>query len=380
VRLKAWQAAPADDLVNGVSPRFASLDGPQTLTACGARTGYGWYQVALTSKSARKRLVHVPAAGDRLHLYLDGALREVIGLGPGATEPPFELSLPTGDRTLVILADNLGRFDGGNDAHDRKGLFGHFYEVKRLRACKGKVGTGEPIDPFALRGFVSDHCAGQPSGMNRVTWSITHRRKAPLLFEIIDVEPSALVLLNGEPIAFYAGATGSRRLRLLLEPGITEGFKRGANEIVVVPTMDDDAAGAFAKAGALYECVETVTGDATWSFARWEPPAPEVFAPVTANGARGNRRRPCWWSASFTTKRTDAPMSVDVSSLSKGQVFVNDHNLGRYFTATATGKKVGPQTRLHLPTSWVHTDRANTLVIFDEHGFAPFDVRIAFGD
>jgi beta-galactosidase len=73
-------------------------------------------------------------------------------------------------------------------------------------------------------------------------------------------------------------------------------------------------------------------------------------------------------------------MWFDTAGLSKGQVFVNGHNLGRYFTATAEGKPVGPQRRLYLPDSWLKPQEPNELLVFDEHGNAPHRTQIVFAD
>ncbi len=69
-------------------------------------------------------------------------------------------------------------------------------------------------------------------------------------------------------------------------------------------------------------------------------------------------------------------MRVQTTGLSKGQVYVNGHNLGRYFTATADGRAVGPQQHLYVPASWVNAARDNEIVVFDEHGFSPYRIRI----
>ena len=70
-------------------------------------------------------------------------------------------------------------------------------------------------------------------------------------------------------------------------------------------------------------------------------------------------------------KQVRGPVYVDTTGLSKGHIFINGQNLGRYFTATADGRAVGPQNRLYVPRSWIKPDEHNELLIFDEHGFAP---------
>lgn len=50
---------------------------------------------------------------------------------------------------------------------------------------------------------------------------------------------------------------------------------------------------------------------------------------------------------------------VDMSNWTKGLVWVNGHNLGRYW-------EIGPQHRLYCPASWLRRGR-NEIVIFDHH-------------
>ncbi len=71
-------------------------------------------------------------------------------------------------------------------------------------------------------------------------------------------------------------------------------------------------------------------------------------------------------------------MWLDTAGLSKGQAFINGRNLGRYFTATSTGRAVGPQRWLSVPASWVEVGEPNEVVLFDEHGFAPHRTRIVW--
>ena len=85
----------------------------------------------------------------------------------------------------------------------------------------------------------------------------------------------------------------------------------------------------------------------------------EISAPVVigAFGKRSTLDRQLEWLAEHSGGHP-AIVAVDVhyrtddtaraalfAGLSKGQAFINGENLGRYFTATATGKAVGPQTR-----------------------------------
>jgi beta-galactosidase GanA len=50
---------------------------------------------------------------------------------------------------------------------------------------------------------------------------------------------------------------------------------------------------------------------------------------------------------------------VDLSSFTKGIIWVNGHNLGRYWN-------IGPQKRLFCPSNWLRAGQ-NEIMIFDLH-------------
>jgi beta-galactosidase len=60
---------------------------------------------------------------------------------------------------------------------------------------------------------------------------------------------------------------------------------------------------------------------------------------------------------------------VDVSEWTKGVVWVNGHNLGRYWT-------IGPQHRLYCPASWLRRG-TNNIVIFDLHQTTTKSISLA---
>ena len=68
---------------------------------------------------------------------------------------------------------------------------------------------------------------------------------------------------------------------------------------------------------------------------------------------------PCFYRGSFTLDRVGDTF-LDTSKLSKGQVWVNGHALGRFW-------KVGPQKTLYVPGPWLKAGR-NDVVVFDLDG------------
>jgi len=58
---------------------------------------------------------------------------------------------------------------------------------------------------------------------------------------------------------------------------------------------------------------------------------------------------------------------IDMTNFVKGFVWINGHNLGRYW-------EIGPQTRLYCPASWLKPGE-NEIIVFDLHKTAPGSVR-----
>jgi beta-galactosidase len=60
---------------------------------------------------------------------------------------------------------------------------------------------------------------------------------------------------------------------------------------------------------------------------------------------------------------------LDLSRWTKGVVWVNGHNLGRYW-------EIGPQHRLYCPVSWLRPGR-NEILVFDLHQTSPQPISFA---
>jgi len=80
-----------------------------------------------------------------------------------------------------------------------------------------------------------------------------------------------------------------------------------------------------------------------------EQPEALKFEDATCTG-------PCFYRATLTVAKP-ADMYLDTRTLSKGQMWVNGHNLGRFWS-------IGPQGSLFVPGSWLKPG-ANEVVIFD---------------
>lgn len=364
-----WSMVSASDYTEGSSARFAAVKTLTDLAALGCPYGYGWYRITIKGDSARKAHAAFPHAGDRLHLYMDGKPLGVVGAGPGA-EPEANLPLKKGPHNLVVLADNLGRFSAGVHMSAGKGLYGDILEIAPVKGLKAKLTPAQPIDVLRFKAPLWEHSEGDTTLATRVTWTVPHRKKGAILMSIDAPGSAGLVLLNDKPLA-YLDATGPAHL--VLAP---ETLNRGNNtvQIALVEGLDEEAELKRLEKSVRFAEVEgSLTEGAELAFAKWEPPAANLYKPAPKGGKSAG---PAWWKCSFTVDRATDPLYLDVEGLTKGQVYVNGRNVGRYFASTADGASVSPGGRVYIPAAWIHAKEPNDLIIFDEHGGSTAKVRL----
>ncbi|HEY3377634.1 MAG TPA: beta galactosidase jelly roll domain-containing protein, partial [Armatimonadota bacterium] len=88
------------------------------------------------------------------------------------------------------------------------------------------------------------------------------------------------------------------------------------------------------------------------------------WQPTTAATVPG----PCWLRAEFAMPAGfDGAVRLELSHAGKGSVWLNGHNVGRYW-------KIGPQQSLWLPLSWLQEE--NTLVLLEELSVEPAQVTV----
>jgi len=377
IAVSEWSLARTKDYCDGSSARFASIDGPADLSSLGSPFGYGWYRMRIKSSAAAKAKVAFPHSADRLHVFVDGEMTGLIGQGPEATAD-LTAPLKKGISTVVVLAENLGRACGGASLGESKGIYGDVLAIKPLRVNKPAIKVGEPVDVLAFRSPLWEVQPGDLTLPERPTWTITHRRKTPIIMTIGQFPGRGLLLLNGKPMAYLDRGEGQPHV---LQP---DQLKAGINQIQVafLPELSADRMDAQGYLSALAgkvsfaEGVTNLSAKAEWAFARWEPPRASAFAKFKAPPTDGDG--PTWWRASFKAGSSADPMLLDATGLTKGQLYINGRHVCRYFVATGKGAPVAPQTMYFIPGPWVNPDQENEILIFDEHGGNPTKCRLVY--
>lgn len=87
-------------------------------------------------------------------------------------------------------------------------------------------------------------------------------------------------------------------------------------------------------------------------------PMTEKFVQDLSASATNATKPGQFFKAAFNLDKT-GDTYIDMSAYKKGIVWVNGHNLGRYW-------EIGPQKRLYCPAPWLKKG-ANEIVVFDLH-------------
>ncbi len=376
--LASLEAAPASDQISGESPRYAAISGPADLGVLGSPYGYGWYRLKLKGGAGGKTTIAAPHGGDRLTLILDGERVGVLGRGADA-QPTITLTLKKEAQTLVVLADNMGRASSGVDLAAPKGLPDHLYEVVPFKMGKASVESADPIEPLTHFTPLMNMLSGDTTSHSRITWTFQHRKKTPLLMHMPALPARCVIVLNDEAYRFLeAGAARE----VVLDH---EATKRGANTLQIVPMVDiidpdlaQEQVSEFTKAieqTVFLEGANALTLKASWAFAKWEKPAATMFKKATKDTKPTG---PTWWRATFDAiLEPDIPLELDLTGLTKGVVFLNGENLGRYFVSTCAGARVGPINAMPLPRSALKA-KGNRVMIFDECGGTPSRAKVVY--
>ncbi|MFZ4573542.1 MAG: beta-galactosidase [Phycisphaerales bacterium] len=370
VVVSAWMVSGGSEYQAGTSARYASVAGPAEMALLGCPHGYGWYRLTLGAEPARKAKLLFPNASDRIHAFLDGEHIGIAGHGPGAEEL-ISASFKKGTQQLVLLAENMGRFSGGSNLGERKGLYGECYEVAPLKVAPAKIVRGEPLDVLAYRAPLWGVSEGDTTSPDRVTWTINHRRKTPVIMSIPTCPAPGILLVGGKPVGML-DPTGPRFLTLT-----SDQLNKGAVQFQLSPLSHGVAEAALKELNAsvkFYEGLSGLCAKSEMAFAKWEPPAATTFGPAKTDKTEG----PKWWKASFTPGDSDGSLYFEATGLAKGQLYVNGRHLCRYFVAVGN-QRVEPQQRYYIPRSMVRPKQPNEIMLFDEEGASPAKARLVYG-
>ncbi|MED6124478.1 hypothetical protein PIB30_059281 [Stylosanthes scabra] len=83
-----------------------------------------------------------------------------------------------------------------------------------------------------------------------------------------------------------------------------------------------------------------------------------------------------WYKSKFETPEGDEPVALDLSSMGKGEVWVNGESIGRYWILFHDSKGNPSQSMYHVPRSFLKDKSENVLVLVDEGGGNPLAITL----
>ena len=332
---------------------WQKIDRPKDLAALGVHYGYGWYRLEVDSPRAAKVMLCLSECEDRATIFLNGQSHGVWGRGPDATREPIATPLKRGRNSLVFLADNLGRDNLGPNLGSPKGIFGPIWDAQGI-AKKFKL---HPDGEFHRRlvprlySHMVDALAAKPLWRAEMSFSLSPVK--PVLVTWTGVEHDVAVLCNQRQAIFQPACGGHGQVLLQSE------LQRGGNKLELL--LWGDVKEETLSKVRLYQLGDLTPTSGTWSFRRWE-------APQGSNHVAG-KDLPGWFRCEFPHKPAAGPLFLHMGGAGKGQIYLNGHNIGRYWN-------LPPQQRYYLPEPWLSAK--NVLQVFDERGIAPTGCRLEY--
>ena len=338
----------------GTDLEWHKLDRPKDMAALGISHGYGWYRLAVDSSKAVRRYLFLPECEDRAQVYVNRQWAGTWGRGTDAAREPMSVPFKRGPNDLVFLVDNLGRDNFGAKLGQPKGLCGHIWDARPLRLKKFKLTSGAEFArrmvPRIMSHMIPQFQAG-PLWTAEVV--IPLPKIHPVHLSYTNLPHDLILLCNGRQAGFYPNSGGYGQVTLANE------LKKGSNKLTLLLRGEVEPKSLEnVKAHALLECI---SGEGKWSYRQWEVPVGE--------GRVVGKDLPAWYRARFKYSQTSVPLFLKINGAKKGQVYLNGHNVGRFWN-------IGPQQLYYLPEPWLAAE--NELLIFDEQGRIPSGSRLAF--
>ena len=326
---------------------WENISAAKDLAALGIPYGYGWYRLVLQSASAGRRMLYLPECEDRAQVYVNGEHVGVWGRGQGAVREPIPAKFHKGANVLTFLADNLGQPCFG-PLGQPKGLYGDVWQGSPAPTLNFKVRPGGEFARRMLPRMLSHllpQLESDPLWTTEATFSLPKIQPIHLSYRRI-LRP-AVLLCNGRQAGFFTGAGGLADVKLGNE------LRKGKNTLTLLLWGSEPSQDELDNV-AMHLLEENLSAGGAWSYRRWEVPKP--------GGRVVGKGLPAWYHCRFKADASVSGLFLKISGARKGQIYLNGHNVGRFWT-------VGPQEHYYLPEPWLVGD--NELLIFEEEGLTP---------
>ncbi len=361
-----------------INDGWTAIEHPLPLEQLGCQSGYGWYRAELELAAPLDAVLIAPWLSDRGLLLHNGAVLGTLGVDPTGPVYSLPLQLPAGKHDLRLLADNLGRFNYGINLGERKGLLDTLY----LGGAQADISAGwsalwqevqfageavANIKPWAVRPDAADVDLGAFAFAGPAVWLLREIAVEPgrrYIVHLTGDRNSGGFFVNGHAIERFS----RHRSGGVLKADITDHLQPGARNVLALNILN--YAGAPWRATLVhYDPARPLA--AQWSFrssvSAHQDSGQQRPAGASLQAADGPRFFMVTFARNALPDQLRA-LRLRVGGLVKGQIWLNEHNIGRFW-------QIGPQEDYKLPVSWLAEQ--NELRIFAEAGHADEVVLLA---
>ena len=354
-----WDQADALEALSRTNEWQPFSGSPKSLETFGSLHGYGWYETTFHHPGGLTSLV-MTHVRDRAAVYLNDTYVGTVGSQSTFARLPIECK--TGNNNLIILADGMGRYNFTSRLGETKGVCGPVYiggevvQVARWDCMANRLQVQLSVPPG--HGLLLRLSALREPMRLVVAGKVTYQHRGIHVDdEFVEVDVGHIA--NHQGVIDIALEYDSDVLTP--QPGPT------------LKAVSYSLAGELnerwsVKSGIVGEDTQIEMDMGVFSELSWEPAIPRQEWIVDT--------LPKLFRTSFDVDISNVgpftrPIKLMTTGLSKGVIWVNGHNLGRYWD-------IGPQTALYVPIGWLC--KHNEVVIFDEHGCSPADVRFVHSE
>jgi hypothetical protein len=341
-KLEGWKSSALDLTAIG----GAEVDRPLDFTSFSRPYGYLVYTSSVVSESDRMTTLVLPKLQDTARIYVNGQEAALIReLGSSAAQ----IHLRQGDNLLQVLVQNMGRLNFSPYLGEPKGLHDTCYldgSVQDLR-------QGWQLDERTIHldqvndGLESDKVI-------RRTFRLDGHDKAILVGAL-----AVPLRVNGRDVPMDGYSNWFRHGTVDISDHVVQG-----DNVVEMPYVTSPV-----------KRLELITWHSGAALDNWRMCGIEDGVPSAGQVAAAGGRQPAWHVCEFAMpelpESARVRLKLRLTGMSKGSVWLNGINLGRYW-------QIGPQEDYKLPLAWLK--ESNTLVLFDEEGRAPDKVRLLFDE
>ena len=384
--LSAWQT------MSGIDPAapgyntakwYSSTSGPQSMGADGDVSSYAWYRTTFNAATAGQYTIGFGRVADHMLPFIDGT---VVPSG-NISNSSFTANLSAGNHTIAVFTSHYGRqkLTVTNTSITQlvaKGILAPasartqsigapiaLTNWKIMATNSSAVGSTPPSSDVS--GWSSYTLENDPfNGQAGYAWfqttlpSIGSAKVEVVNFKSVD--DNCWIYLNGKQLATNEG------WNVPIEVDLSSAWNLSGPNVLSVLVQNTGAAGGvnspinfttYASGAILNNWVQqggpSADPNATTGYQILSDgtafSGPQFFKTTfTANPPKKTGTYPIW--------------RVTVTGLSRGSIWVNGHNLGRY-------PQTMPVSGLYIPECWL-TAGSNILVVFDENGKRPDQVQI----